>query len=170
MDMGMDNIKGSSCLDRMKTDYENEMIIIINELKKALASEYYAFHMYRSAYNLIRGVRRSSVISELKEHAEEELEHADKLEERIRVLGGYTFSDPTEWDIWNYIDIPTINSNDSGCVLEVIKNSEENAVKLYERLIDIASDDPVTQDLIIGILSKEQEHLYDVKYNMIGLT
>lgn len=137
-------------------------------LKAALASEYFAYHMYRSAYYKMRGIRRTSVIDELKEHAEEELEHAGMLEDRINILGGLTFCDPTEWDIWNTVDIPSITSTDVGVILDIIKTSEQQAVDLYKDLHDKLEDDPVTQDIIIQILTKEQEHLFDVKYNMIG--
>lgn len=143
---------------------------VVNKLKHALASEYYAYHMYRSAYNKAKGLRRTSIIDELKEHASEELEHADILEERIRILGGETFSDPTEWDIWNEYTIPSITSSDISELLGTVRQSEQDAVEMYSRLYEELSNDPVSQDMVLRILAKEQEHLFDVQYNMIGLT
>ena len=155
-----------SCLEIMNSNNQTT----VDLLKTALASEYFAYHMYRSAYYKMRGLRRTSVIDELKDHAAEELEHANMLEERINILGGLTFSDPTEWDVWNMVDIPSITSTDVGVVLDTIKTSEQQAVDLYTDLYYKLDGDPVTQDMIIRILDKEQEHLFDVKYNMIGST
>lgn len=161
------NTLNRSCLSRMNNGSGND---VVDKLKHALATEYYAYHMYRSAYNKAKGLRRTSIIDELKDHASEELEHADMLEERIRILGGETFSDPTEWDIWNEPSIPSITSSDIGEILVIVRQSEQDAVELYSRLYDELSEDPVSQDMVLRILTKEQEHLFDVKYNMIGLT
>lgn len=161
------NTLNRSCLNRMNAGSGDD---IVDKLKHALATEYYAYHMYRSAYNMAKGLRRTSIIDELKEHSEEELEHADMLEDRIRILGGNTFSDPTEWDIWNDYAIPSITSSDIGEILVVIKQSEQDAVSTYSKLYSELADDPVSQDIMLRILSKEQEHLFDVQYNMIGLT
>lgn len=142
----------------------------IKELKQALASEYFAFHMYRSAYYMLKDIRRSSVIEELWEHAEEELDHANMLEQRIMILGGDTFADPTEWDVWNTSQIPSITSSDLSTIANTIEDSEIYAVNMYSDLINELSYDPVTQDMLIQILSKEQEHLYDTRYKIKGLS
>lgn len=155
-----------SCLEIMNSNNQTTVAL----LKSALASEYFAYHMYRSAYYKMRGIRRTSVIEEIKEHASEELEHANMIEERINILGGSTFNDPTEWDVWNTVDIPSIISTDVGVILDIINTSEQQAVDLYTDLYHKLSEDPVTQDMIVRILDKEQEHLFDVKYNMIGHT
>ena len=152
----------------MDVNINSEEYTTIELLKKALASEYYAYHMYRSAYYIVRGNRRSTILDELKDHAKEELEHADMLEERIAILGGVSFHDPTEWDIWNYGDIPSILSSDVAEVLRVIQDSEQQAIHLYKDIYDKLYADPVSQDVVLRILAKEQEHLFDVKFNMIG--
>lgn len=141
---------------------------VVTKLKQALASEYYAYHMYRSAYYKLKGSRRAVVIDELMDHANEELEHATEIEERIMILGGDTFADPTEWDVWNQVDIPSITSSDFSEIVKTIGDSEHQAVKLYLKLFIELDDDPVTQDMILKILTKEQEHVFDVKYNIKG--
>lgn len=141
---------------------------VIDRLKTALSSEYFAYHMYRSAYFKLRDPRRSAVADELLEHSKEELEHADELEKRIQVLGGLTFNDPTEWDVWANYDIPSIMGSDFGDIVKVIASSEDDAVKMYTDMYNDLAEDPVTQDIILRILQKEQEHVYDVKYNIKG--
>lgn len=143
---------------------------IIDGLKSALASEYQAFHMYRSSYYMIRGPLRGIVIDELWEHSEEELKHANALEQRIAELGGVTFSNHTEWDVWDTNAHAPILSYDANSILMAIKESEEKAVELYRNLYTKCEGDIVTQDIITGILKTEEEHLFDVKYNMIGYT
>lgn len=141
---------------------------IVKHLKTALASEYQAFHMYRSAYYKIRGPLRPVIKDELLEHANEELDHANLLEDRINILGGITFNDYTEWDVWSAGTSDSIPSDEPGEILSVIRASEERAIELYKDIYNKCSDDPVTQDILIKILGKEEEHLFDVKYNMIG--
>ena len=143
---------------------------IIDNLKSALASEYRAFHMYRSSYYMIRGPLRSIVIDELWEHSKEELDHASALEKRIAELGGTTFSDHTEWDVWDADGHTPILSSDAASILMTIKESEEKAVELYRDLYAKCEGDIVTQDIITDILKTEEEHLFDVKYNMMGYT
>jgi bacterioferritin len=140
----------------MDININSEEYTIVELLKKALASEYYAYHMYRSAYHMVKGPRRSTILDELKEHASEELEHADLLEDRIMVLGGTTFHDPTEWDIWNIGEIPSILSSDVPTVLKTIQDSEQQSVSLYRELYDKLAGDPVSQDLILRILQTQQ--------------
>lgn len=142
----------------------------IDSLKSALASEYQAFHMYRSAYYMIRGPLRGIVIDELWTHSKEELEHASMLEKRLAELGGTTFSDHTEWDVWDTNAHTPILSSDANSILMIIKDSEEKAVELYRDLYTKFEGDIVTQDIITGILKTEEEHLFDVKYNMMGYT
>lgn len=146
------------------------MDTIVNHLKSALASEYQAFHMYRSAYYKVRGPLRPIIIDELWEHSEEELSHAGMLEDRINELGGMTFNDPTEWDVWSTTKLPSILSSDAGEILSVIRDSEESAIALYRDLYNKCEGDVVTQDILTDILKKEEEHLFDVRYNMIGYT
>lgn len=141
---------------------------IVKHLKTALASEYQAFHMYRSAHYKIRGPIRPIVKDELWEHSEEELNHANMLEDRINILGGLTFNDYTEWDVWNPSGYDSITSEEPGEILSVIRASEEKAIEIYRDIYDKCSGDPVTQDMLLEILAKEEEHLFDVKYNMIG--
>ena len=147
---------------------EHNVTDVVAKLKQALSAEYFAYNMYRSAYFRLKGPRRSVVIDELWEHAKEELEHADALEERIMILGGDTFTDPTEWDVWNQSDIPSITSSDITDIAKVIEDSEQYSVDMYTQLFNELDSDPVSQDIILEILTKEQEHLYDVKYNIKG--
>ena len=57
-------------------------------LNQALAEEWLAYYQYWVGARVMEGPMRSEIESELLEHADEELEHAEKLITRIIQLGG----------------------------------------------------------------------------------
>jgi hypothetical protein len=75
-------------------------------------------------------------MDELWKHSEEELSHANKLEDRINILGGISFGDYTEWDLWAPGSYDGISTNEAGDILSTIRASEEMAVSLYRDIYD----------------------------------
>ena len=69
-------------------DYALDRDQAIGILNEALATELVCVHRYRFHYFMATGIHSQSVKSEFKEHAEEEQEHADRIAERIKQLGG----------------------------------------------------------------------------------
>ena len=61
---------------------------LVKLLNKAYCDEWLAYYQYWLGAKLAAGVPKAEVIHELEEHAEEELEHAEMLAERIIQLGG----------------------------------------------------------------------------------
>ena len=65
-------------------------------LNKAYADELLAYHQYLSPIGLCIGKLRPDVEAEFKEHAEEELKHAEMLKQRIIELDGVPLQSPQE--------------------------------------------------------------------------
>src|SRR3954463_10269337 len=68
--------------------YKADRETVIKLLNEALATEIVCNLRYRRHYFMAMGVHSEAVRSEFKEHADQELEHADLIAERIIQLGG----------------------------------------------------------------------------------
>ena len=67
---------------------------VVKMLVKALADEWLSVYQYWVCKNLARGEGRTDAIEEFDQHEKEEKEHADKLIERIKQLGGKPIFNP----------------------------------------------------------------------------
>ena len=102
---------------------------------------------------------RGAVVAELEEHANEELEHAGMLVERILQLGGTPVLSPEEWykaTNCGY-EAPT-DPNVKTLIKQKIKG-EQCAIDAYQKLIKMVKDkDPITYQMAVSILEDEVEH------------
>ena len=137
---------------------------LLKALNTAFADEWIAYYQYWICAKIVVGPTRVQVASELAQHAQEELKHAELLSERIIALGGIPLLTHQEW------------SSKAGCGYDATKNAhvkavlEENikaeacAIRAYHAILDmIGEKDPVTYDIILSILADEVEHEVDLK-------
>jgi bacterioferritin len=106
---------------------------------------------------------KDAVIAELDLHATEELAHAVLLTTRIIQLGGTPVLSPAEWmKITNCgYDAPADPYVEK--VLEQNIKGEQCAIKTYNNLLELTREgDPVSYNMILGILSQEVEHEEDL--------
>src|SRR3990172_6394714 len=68
--------------------YNADRETVIRLLNEALATEIVCTLRYRRHYFMATGMNAESVRAEFKEHADQELQHADQIAERIVQLGG----------------------------------------------------------------------------------
>lgn len=136
---------------------------LINLLNRALADEWLAYYQYWIGAKVVKGPMKDAVISELTLHATEELAHAVLIADRLIQLGGTPVLSPAEWlKISNCgYDAPT-----DPYVEEVLKQNilgEQCAIKTYNSMLDITREgDPVTYNMVLGILAQEVEHEEDL--------
>ncbi len=72
-----------------------EMIAILN---RAIASEWVAFLQYWHHYFMATDIHSAEIANIFKEHAMEELEHAEAIGTRIQLLGGVPVDKPADID------------------------------------------------------------------------
>ena len=138
---------------------------IIDMLIAAYCAEKVSEYQYEYAINACLGKSRNYFLSECTEHRQEEHDHADMLATRIDELGGtipFTLSevsaqnpggDPEEEE----------NNRDTGILTQQIIEAEQTAVQLYSMIEEATREtDPVTNDMVIGILATEQKHVVDM--------
>ena len=137
---------------------------LLKLLNKALADEWLAYYQYWACSKVAVGRMRGIIAGELAEHAKEELEHAEKLAERILQLGGTPLINPDQWkkEANCSYDEPS-NPNTRKLVEQNIKG-EQCAIGVYSSLLKLVEGkDPVTAHLVLEILEDEVEHEEDLE-------
>ena len=128
-------------------------------LNQALAEEWLAYYQYWVGARVMEGPMRSEIESELLEHADEELEHAEKLITRIIQLGG----SPDEWTRMARCRYEVPNDPYIETILEQNLRSERCAIKRYQDIADFTSGiDYTTAKMAVEILEDELDHEEDI--------
>jgi bacterioferritin len=137
---------------------------LLELLNKAYADEWLATYQYWVGAKVASGKMRGIVAKELEDHAQEELEHAGKLVERMVQLGGTPLLKPEDWmkETNCGYDAPT-NANTKELLKQNIKG-EQCAIAVYKKILDfVRGQDDITFKLILEILSDEVEHEEDLQ-------
>jgi len=137
---------------------------ILHQLRRAYCDEWLAYIQYWTAAQVVKGVARPGMACELMENAEEELEHARKLADRIQELCGEIPITPQE--ILENCNCAFVAPSDP-CGYRIMCQSiasERCAIAVYNRILKMIGDrDPVTSHLILEILEDEVEHEYEFR-------
>jgi len=142
-------------------DYEANRDAVLELLDAALATELVCTLRYRRHGYAARGLRAKNAADEFFEHAQQELEHADRICARITQLGGKPDLRPetiAERSHADYVECETID--------EMITENlvaERIAIENYRSAIQrIGDKDPTTRRLLESILEVEEEHAEDL--------
>jgi bacterioferritin len=134
---------------------------LITELNKAYADEWLAYYQYWITAKVATGRQAGMVAKELEEIAEDELEHAAELAERILTLGGQPLVSPKRWfeeTNCGYAEPPK-DPSDLQAIIKMVVEAERCAIGVYDRLAKkTLHDDPITYQLMLHILEEEIEH------------
>ena len=137
---------------------------LVGLLNKALADELLAYYQYWVGAKVVQGMMRKLVEAELIEHAKEELEHAEKLVDRIVQLGGTPILQPKEWYQYSNCGYEAPNNSDVVSLLKQNIKGEQCAIGVYNYLVKLTKDkDPITYHLVLDILEDEVEHEEDLE-------
>jgi bacterioferritin len=135
---------------------------VLQLLNEALATEMVCVLRYRQNYFAARGLKAKVAAAEFLEHANQELEHADSLCERIVQLGGDPDLDPQTLTARSHAEYRIGKT-----LQEMIKENlvaERIAIDSYrEMALYVGEDDPTTRRLLESILATEEEHADDLK-------
>ncbi len=137
---------------------------LIGLLNKALSDEWLAYYQYWIGAKVVKGPTKDAVITELVQHATEELGHADMIALRIMQLGGTPVLEPKEWyNLTNCgYDVPS--DPFVRMILEQNIKGERCAIETYNKLMAIVKDkDPITYNMVLTIISQEVEHEEDLQ-------
>jgi bacterioferritin len=131
---------------------------IIKELQVAYGMELETVQNYIAASVNLDGIHAEVIKRELAKDVPTELEHARKLAQRIKVLGG-TVPGSLGLERNQKSLQPPEETTDFLSIVKGVVEAEEGAIRQYSKIIGLCEgDDYVTQDLIINILGEEEEH------------
>jgi bacterioferritin len=138
----------------------DELITLLN---MALADEWLAYYQYWIGAKVVKGPMKDAVIAELTLHATEELAHAVLIATRIIQLGGTPVLSPAEWLKVSNCGYDAPSDPYVETVLKQNIRGEQCAIKTYNNMLDITREgDPVTYNMVLGILAQEVEHEEDL--------
>ena len=137
---------------------------VLELLNKAFADEWLAYYQYWLGAKVVAGPMKDAVITELLEHAADELRHADMVTTRIIQLGGTPLTTPKKWlEQTNCGYDPPDNPFVKKIIEQNIKG-EQCAITVYNSIIEeVGLKDPVTYNLAVQILQDEVEHEEDLQ-------
>jgi bacterioferritin len=142
-------------------DYKADLNTALKLLNEALATEIICNLRYRRHYFMASGIHRQGVAEEFKEHAQDELEHADRIAERIRQLGGAPDFNPQGLMMRSHAQYA-----EGASLVDMIKEdliAERIAVESYTEIVRWFGDrDPTSRRMMESILAKEEEHADDM--------
>ena len=137
---------------------------LIEMLNKALADEWLAYYQYWVGAKIAKGPMRGTVATELLEHANEELGHADLLANRILQLGGTPLLSPEEWYKMTNCGYEIPADPYVEVLLDQNIKGEQCAIEVYQKLVNITKDkDIVTYNILLSILADEIMHEEDLQ-------
>jgi len=137
---------------------------VVELLNKAFADEWLAYYQYWVGAQVVKGPMRGAVVTELIEHANDELRHAQMLSDRILQLGGQPLLDPKQW--YEYTNCGYATPSDSFVKKILAQNieGEQCAIDVYNKLLNETKDkDLVTYNMSLQILQDEVEHEEDLQ-------
>ncbi len=137
---------------------------VIKLLNKAYADEWLAYYQYYIEEKVVTGIMSKSAVTELAEHAADELRHADMVANRIMQLGGTPLLNPKEWFTHTNCGYEEPKNFDVLAILDDAIKGEQCAISTYSNIAEITRDkDIVTYDIVSQILADEVEHEEDLQ-------
>lgn len=158
------HIEGGAVTSGYAADRET----VIRLLNEALATEIVCVLRYKRHYFMAAGIHAEPVAAEFLEHANEEMQHADRLAERIVQLRGEPDFSPEGLSLRSHAEYVEGDS-----LKEMIKEdlvAERVAIESYREMVGyIAEKDPTTRRVLEEILASEEEHADDLVSLLEGL-
>lgn len=139
----------------------NKLLEILNA---ALSEEWLAYYQYWIGARLMEGPMRSEIEPELLLHANQELNHALLIVNRIIQLGGTPVINPTEWTKLARCTYEEPSDPYIEVILDQNLKSERCAIKRYKEISDFTNGkDHTTYQMAVTILNEELEHENDIE-------
>jgi bacterioferritin len=138
-------------------DYTLDHAQTISILNEALATELVCVLRYKFHYFMASGIHSAAVADEFREHAREEQQHADRIAQRIKQLGGKPEMNPAVIAQASHSEYKEGTSLADMLREDLV--AERIAIETYREIIKYFGDqDPTSRLMMEEILSKEEEH------------
>ena len=142
------------------TEYRADAEKIIQALNNLRSTEIMSYLQYMQHQYMAVSLLSPGMKAEFEAHATQELDHANRLAERVQQLGGVPIYDPKE--ISSKAANVGIKPETASTLAEMVAEDlllERQQVEVYTRLIrEIGDQDLVTRQVLIGILAETEKH------------
>ncbi|HZS07806.1 MAG TPA: ferritin-like domain-containing protein [Blastocatellia bacterium] len=139
------------------SDYGLDRDQAIGILNEALATEIVCVLRYRFHYFMATGIHSPAAAEEFLEHSREEQEHADRIAERIKQLGGKPEMNPVSLAGTSHSEY-----KEGSSLAEMLREdliAERIAIETYREMVRYFGDkDPTSRVMMEEILAREEEH------------
>jgi len=137
---------------------------LLELLNAALSEEWLAYYQYWIGARLMEGPMRSEVEPELLLHANQELNHAVLVVNRIIQLGGRPVINTVDWTKLARCSYDEPSDPYIEVVLEQNLKGERCAIQRYNEIADFTNGkDHATHQMAVTILNEELEHENDIE-------
>ena len=149
-------VRKGAITNEYRADAE-KIIQALNNLRSTEIMSYlqYMQHQYMAVSLLSPGMK-----AEFEAHATQELDHANRLADRVQQLGGVPIYDPKEISA-KAADVG-VKPETASTLAEMVAEDlllERQQVEVYTRLIrEIGDQDLVTRQVLLGILAETEKH------------
>lgn len=137
--------------------YQLDREQVISIMNEALATEIVCTLRYKFHYFMATGIHSRAIKEEFLEHANEEQEHADRIAERIKQLGGKPEMNPASVTGTSHSEF-----KEGASLADMIREdliAERIAIETYREIIKyFGEQDPTSRIMFEEILAKEEEH------------
>ncbi len=137
---------------------------LIQMLNAALSEEWLAYYQYWIGARMMEGPMRSEIEPELLVHADQELNHAVLVVNRIIQLGGIPVLNPSDWPKLGRCEYDAPEDPYVEVILNQNLKGERCAIQRYQEIADYtAGKDYATHQMATIILNEELEHEQDIE-------
>ena len=142
-------------------DYSLDKEQAIKVLNEALATEIVCVLRYRFHYFMASGIHKESAAAEFLEHSNDEQQHADRIAERIKQLGGKPDLNPAVIAGRSHSEYVEGTSLEDMLREDLV--AERIAIQTYREMITFFGEkDPTSRRMMEDILAVEEEHADDI--------
>jgi len=142
--------------------YQADRDAVIAMLNDALATELLCVLRYKRHYYTVSGPNTGHIKAEFLEHAQQEQDHADRIAERIVQLNGSPNFNPATLTARSHAEYD--ESTEAQAMVRADLIAERVAIESYRQMIQAIGDkDPTTRNMLIDIMSVEEEHADDMR-------
>lgn len=141
----------------------------VSILNGALATELVCVLRYRFHYLMATGIHAPAVAEELRQHAAEEQQHADRIAARIKQLGGKPEMNPAI-----IAKISHTEYREGSSLVEMLREdliAERIAIETYRKMVRYFGEkDSTSRRIMEEILAQEEEHADELADLLFAVT
>ncbi|MEV8565618.1 ferritin-like fold-containing protein [Streptomyces sp. NPDC051322] len=132
---------------------------LIEVLNQVVATEMVCYLRYTQNAIVAQGINREQVAAMFREHAGEELDHFQRVSDRINQLGGSPDMDPGTLVARSHTQYEEPAETDLQAMIRENFVAERIVIETYTEIVRwIGESDPTSRRLIEDILKEEEDH------------